>query len=107
MINESNNGSDRNIIYYNNEGKKSLYLCFVPIAIFLIGYIQSGGSFSEGDGGASWWLYIPLLLAVLPITMFISIYLGIKGLKGNKKIISYISFFINALEIIFVIIMFK
>ena len=110
MINDSNNGNnefDNHILYYNNEGKKSLYLCFVPIIIFLIGYIRSDGSFSEGDGGAIWWLYFPLLLAVTPITMFASIYLGIKGLKGNKKILSYISFFINILEVIFVIIVFK
>jgi hypothetical protein len=102
-----NNDIDSHIIYYNNEGKKSLYLCFVPIVIFLIGYIHSGGSFSEGDGGAVWWLYFPLLLAVSPITMFVSIYLGIKGLKGNKKILSYISLLINAIEIIFVITVFK
>ncbi len=101
------NDTDSHIIYYNEKGKKSLYLCFVPIVIFLIGYIHSGGSFSEGDGGAVWWLYFPLLLAVSPITMFVSIYLGIKGLKGNKKILSYISLLINAIEIIFVITVFK
>ena len=102
-----NNDTDSHIIYYNNEGKMSLYLCFVPIVIFLNGYIQSGGSFSEADRGAVWWLYFPLLLVVSPISMFVSIYLGIKGLKGNKKILSYISLLINAIEIIFVITVFK
>ncbi len=110
---ESSNNSIENkdfyghILYCNEAGKKSLYLYFVPAVIFLIGYIHSGGSFSEDNSGAVWWLYFPLLLGIAPITIFVSIYLGIKGLKGNKKTPSYISLTINALEILFAIIIMR
>ena len=98
----ANNNIDNQILNYNKAGVNSLYLCFVPFVIFLIGYIHSGGSFDEGGSGAVWWLYFPLIFVVSPITILISICLGVIGLEGNKKIFSYISLFINAIELLFV-----
>ena len=92
----------------NKAGYKALYLSLVIVGVFLLCFIMSGGSTSEADDGAVWWLVIIYCwMAELPI-MIASIIFGIKGLKDENKLPSYASFVINLIKIaLFAIIMFR
>lgn len=95
-----NENDDKMILYYNTDGRNSFYMCLVPTLIFIIGYIVSGGSFSEGDAGANWWIFFPLLMVAEPSAFIASTYLALRGLNGSKLTPAYITLTINFVKLI-------
>ena len=104
--NKNNNKEeyDKKILHYNNLGKVSVFISLIPVVIFLIGYIHTGGNVSDGDGTAAvWLLYAAAILVITPQAIILSIILAINVLKRDKKVPSYICFIIIVLEIIFTV----
>lgn len=96
---------ENNIVNKNSNtlGYKALYLSLTLLGVILVCFVLSGGQFDE-QGGIVWlFAGIYCFIFELPI-MIASIIFGIKGLKSDIKYPSYISFVINILKIVFVII---
>ena len=89
---------------YNNNGEKSLILSLVLAGIIAISYVLSGGNFDE-QRGMIWLLVGIYCFTVEPFMIIASTIYGIKGLKEKKKYLVYLSFIINLVKIVFVIIM--
>ena len=76
----------------NLYAKTSLILSLIPITVVLLGFLFclfiSGGSLSDNDAGAVWWLFVFLLFILIPIApviIIIALILSIMGLKSEQK----------------------
>ena len=85
----------------------SLILAVVPVVILLAGFlfclIASGGSLSDNDSGAVWWLFIALLMVMVPVTgiaNILSVIFGIIGLRKKKTIIAWAGIAVVAIELV-------
>jgi len=97
-----------------NTGKKSgfsaasLIIAVLPLVILLLGFlfcfILSGGSSSDNDAGAIWWLFIAMLGIIVPasiLTNLLSVILGIIGiLKSKKTVFAWSGIVIAGLELL-------
>lgn len=83
----------------------SFVLSLAPIVIllmvFLFCLIISGGSFSDNDRGAIWWLFITVIMVLIPVaivTNILAIIFGVIGLKRKKTAFAWSGIIIVALE---------
>ena len=94
----------------------SFVLAISPLVILLAGYliclILSGGRTSDNDAGAIWWVFVVLVMILVPVTLISDIVsaglgiMGIKRQKGRKTLFSFMGIIIVGLEILTVSILF-
>lgn len=83
--------------------KLSIIFTMVPVALWVYCLIVSGGSTSEGDSGAIWWLIFMYYSSIgIPLAA-LSIAFGIMGLKTDLGWLSIISLLIKITMIIIIV----
>ena len=92
MNNQNNLFNQKDADSTNEDGLKAFKLLIIFFLIIGLLFLLSGGSFSENDSGAIWWL----LIIAIPVYCA-SILHAISGLKGSKKGFSIISLLIQGL----------
>ncbi len=78
----------------------SFILALIPYLLIIYCIIVSGGSFDESGSGAVWWLMIIYYWSLGFPILLVSLFLGGRGWKSDKKIFSYISLVLNLLPFI-------
>lgn len=81
----------------------SIVLGLIPIIILAAFYMYSGGDLSENGKGAIFWL-VPIYFLTIGFPIAgLSVFLGFKGFKIKKNVLSIIGMIIGALPFIFVV----
>jgi len=85
----------------------SFILAVVPVVILLAGFlfclVVSGGNLSDNDSGAVWWIFIAMLIVMVPVTgiaNILSVIFGIIGLKKKKTVIAWVGIAVVAIELV-------
>lgn len=97
----------------NRESKISLILASLPVAIviivFLFCLVVSGGSTSENDMGAVWWIFVVSIWIMTPVTIImniLSVYYGVKGLREKHTKYAWVGITIVLIELIIAILIY-
>jgi len=98
-INDLSNSNENDMKTQNKSkvtGIISLILALIPYLLFIFCLIASGGSLSEADDGAVWWLFVMYAPFSIPIaiTSYICAVVSSKNKKNKLATISIILFYI-------------